>query len=151
MMVVASAARRARYCGTVMPPRSWSPRKVFSVMGVAILPARISAAVDLEDAAVDLLREMLGVQEVRDAVEGVVVDQDGAEQRLLGLDVVGRRRGKCRPAGRRAAHGRPDARTSSILLMRRALRSRTRAGIALDAVRRNSVACPARAQSGTSI
>ena len=30
--------------GRVMPPRSWSPRKVFSVIGVAILPARISDA-----------------------------------------------------------------------------------------------------------
>ncbi|ESZ22769.1 hypothetical protein [Mesorhizobium sp. L2C084A000] len=33
---------------------------------------------------------MAGLEEVGDAVEGIVVDEDGAEQRLLGLDVVGR-------------------------------------------------------------
>ena len=42
----------------------------------------------LEDALVDRLEEMLGKQEVGDAVERVVVDQDRAQQRLLGLDVV---------------------------------------------------------------
>ena len=41
-MVVASAARRARYCGTVTPPRSCSPRNVFKVMGEASFPARMS-------------------------------------------------------------------------------------------------------------
>ena len=41
---------------------------------------------DLVDAAVDFLDEMLRLEEVGDAVEGVVVDQDRAEQRLLGLD-----------------------------------------------------------------
>jgi hypothetical protein len=41
MIVVASAASRARYWLTVSPPMSMSPsRKVFSVIGVAILPAR---------------------------------------------------------------------------------------------------------------
>ena len=42
---------------------------------------------DLVDAAVDLLDEVLGLEEIGDAVEGVVVDQDRAEQGLLGLDV----------------------------------------------------------------
>ena len=46
---------------------------------------------DLVDAAMDFLDEMLGLQEVGDAVPGVVVDQDRAEQRLLGLDVGGGR------------------------------------------------------------
>ncbi len=42
MMVVASAARRARYWPTVMPPMSVSAgTKVFSVTGVATLPIRI--------------------------------------------------------------------------------------------------------------
>ena len=45
---------------------------------------------NLEDLAVQRLVEMAGLQEIRDPVEGVVVDQDRAEQRLLGLDVVGR-------------------------------------------------------------
>jgi hypothetical protein len=36
----------------------------------------------------DRLEEMVGQQEVRDPVEGVVIDQDRAQQRLLGLDVV---------------------------------------------------------------
>ena len=44
---------------------------------------------DLEDAAMDLLDEMLDLQEVGDPVVGVVVDQNRAEQRLLGLDVAG--------------------------------------------------------------
>lgn len=44
----------------------------------------------LIDLAVQRLVEMAGLEEVRDAVEGVVVDEDGAEQRLLGLDVVWR-------------------------------------------------------------
>ena len=45
---------------------------------------------DLVDAAMDFLDEMLGAQEIRDAVVGVVVDQDRADQRLLGLVVGGR-------------------------------------------------------------
>ena len=59
-----------------------------SVIGVASLPARISDSRHLVDAAVQLLGEMLGFEEVRDPVERVVVDEDRAEQRLLGLDVV---------------------------------------------------------------
>ena len=46
---------------------------------------------DLEDAAMNLLDEMLAPKKVGDAVEGVVVDQDRAEQRLLGVEVVRRR------------------------------------------------------------
>ena len=43
-MVVASAASRARYWLTVMPPMSIdTSRKVLSVTGVASLPARISS------------------------------------------------------------------------------------------------------------
>jgi hypothetical protein len=45
---------------------------------------------DLIDLAVQGLVEMRRFQEIRDPVEGVVVDEDGAEQRLLGLDVVRR-------------------------------------------------------------
>ena len=39
----------------------------------------------------NLLDEMLAPKEVGDAVEGVVVDEDRAEQRLFGLEVVRRR------------------------------------------------------------
>ena len=42
-----------------------------------------------EDPAVDRLEEVLRAQELADPMVGLVVDQDGAEQRLLGLDVVG--------------------------------------------------------------
>ena len=42
----------------------------------------------LVDPGVDRLEEVLGAQELADAVVGLVVDQDGAQQRLLGLDVV---------------------------------------------------------------
>ena len=60
----------------------------------------------LEDAAVNLLAEMLRLQEVRDPVEGVVVDEDGAEQRLLGLDVV---RGNPVAVGARLGRGAEPA------------------------------------------
>ena len=43
---------------------------------------------DLVDLAVDRLVEMLGQQEIGNAVERFVVDEDGAEQRLLRLDVL---------------------------------------------------------------
>jgi hypothetical protein len=42
----------------------------------------------LVDLAVDAVEEMLGQQEVGDPVIGVIVDQDGAEKRLLRLDVA---------------------------------------------------------------
>ena len=90
MTVVASAARRARYCETVTPPRSWSPRKVLSVIGVATLPALDEARRDLVDAPVQRPRRNARLEEVGDAVIGLVVDEDRAEQRLLGLDVVRR-------------------------------------------------------------
>ena len=43
---------------------------------------------DLEDAAMQLFVEMLGSQEVRDAIKCVVVDENRAQQGLFGLDVV---------------------------------------------------------------
>ena len=46
---------------------------------------------DLEDAAMNLLDEMVAPEEVGHAVERVVVDEDRAEQRLLRLEVVRRR------------------------------------------------------------
>ena len=67
-----------------------SGRKVLTVIGVAVLPARMILPHDLVDLAVDRLVEMLGREEVGDAIERLVVDEDGAEQRLLGLDVVRR-------------------------------------------------------------
>lgn len=45
---------------------------------------------DFKNLAVDRLHEVLGQQEVRDAVIGVVVDHDRAEERLLRVDVVRR-------------------------------------------------------------
>ena len=65
-------------------------RKVLSVTGVAILPARIRLAARLEDARCSGSKKCAGLEEVRDPVERLVVDQDGAEQRLLRLDVVRR-------------------------------------------------------------
>src|SRR5262249_59594988 len=43
---------------------------------------------DIEDLLMHRLEEMRGLEEVGYAVERVVVDEDGAEQRLLRLDVV---------------------------------------------------------------
>ncbi|MCY1519416.1 hypothetical protein D9M68_541660 [compost metagenome] len=45
---------------------------------------------NLEDLAVQRLVQMHGLQEVRDAIEGVVVDEDRAEQSLFGFKVVRR-------------------------------------------------------------
>ncbi len=43
----------------------------------------------LEDLPVQRIEEVHRLQERRDAVHGLVVDQDRTEERLLGLDVVG--------------------------------------------------------------
>ena len=88
MIVVASAARRARYCGTVTPPRVRVAEERLQRDRRRQLAGPDQRARDLEDAAMDRLEEMLRLQEVRHAVEGVVVDEDRAEQRLLGLDIV---------------------------------------------------------------
>jgi hypothetical protein len=45
---------------------------------------------DLVDAPVQILEEVRGLEEVRDPVIGVVVDQNRTEQGLLGIDVVRR-------------------------------------------------------------
>ena len=60
------------------------------VTGVGDLVGADELAGDLEDAPVHRLEEMLRLEEIGDAVEGLVVDQDGAEQRLFGLDVLRR-------------------------------------------------------------
>ena len=74
-----------------MPAMSASAgRKVFSVTGVASLPARIRLRAMLVDLLVDRLEEMLRLEEVGDAVERLVVDEDRAQQRLLRLDIVRR-------------------------------------------------------------
>src|SRR5208282_2276726 len=46
---------------------------------------------DLENTAVNLFDEMLAPEEIRDAIERVVVDEDRSQERLFGLEVVGRR------------------------------------------------------------
>ena len=43
---------------------------------------------DLIDLLMDRLEEMLRLEEVRNPVEGLVVDEDRAEQRLFRLDIV---------------------------------------------------------------
>ncbi len=72
---------------------------------------------DLVDAAMDLLDEMLGLEKVGDAVEGVVVDQDRAEQRLFGFDVERRSAiGGFGSVGRRRRAGPGIVRRSPWLL-----------------------------------
>jgi len=44
-----------------------------------------------EDAAVNGLGEMFGQQKFGDSVEGRIVDENGAQERLLGLDIARRR------------------------------------------------------------
>ena len=100
-MVVASAARRARYWPTVMPPRSVSAgTKVFSVTGVATLPIRIRLPAVSIDGLVDRLEEVLRLQKIRHPVERVVVDQDRAQHALFRLDIV-----RCAPIGRSSRVG----------------------------------------------
>ena len=88
MTVVASAARRARYCCIETPSISSVGQEGLDGDRVGLLAGADDLGRDLVDLAVDALVEMLGFEEVRDAVERLVVDQDGAEQRLLGLDIV---------------------------------------------------------------
>jgi hypothetical protein len=68
----------------------------------------------LEDLAMQGVMEVLGFQEVRHPVEGVVVDEDRAEQCLLGLDVVRRfpveRRFRLPELACCLGHSRPDSR-----------------------------------------
>ena len=53
-----------------------------------VLASLNQLAHDLEKAAMQGLEKVIRLQEARHAVEGFVVDQDRAKQRLLGLDVV---------------------------------------------------------------
>ena len=39
----------------------------------------------------DFLREMLGLEEIGNAIKSVVIDEDRAKQRLLRLDIVRRK------------------------------------------------------------
>jgi hypothetical protein len=59
------------------------------VRGSAALPKRISWAAFLVDLPMQRVKEVPGLEEIGNAVERLVVDQDSAEQRLLDLDVVG--------------------------------------------------------------
>ena len=64
------------------------------------------SAGELENALMDRLEEMLRLEEVGDPVERLVVDQDGAEQRLFGLDIVRCACGMPAPRARLLACGR---------------------------------------------
>jgi len=61
------------------------------VMGEASFPARISEPAVSKNAAVDFLDEMIGAQEIGNAIESVVVEENRPQQRLLGLRIMGRR------------------------------------------------------------
>ena len=91
-MVVALAASRPRYCGTV--------RRGVDRLGVLeerlerdrrrLLARGDQLGGRLVDLLVQRIVEVVRLEEARDAVVRLVVDEDGAEQRLLGLEVVGR-------------------------------------------------------------
>jgi hypothetical protein len=55
------------------------------------LVAQDQARQRIVDAAVHRIGEMFGLQEIGDAVEGVVVGEDRAEQGLFGFEIVRRR------------------------------------------------------------
>ena len=57
------------------------------------------AAGGLEDGLMDRLEEVLRLQEIRNPIERVVVDQDRAEKALFRLDIV-----RCAPIGRSCRH-----------------------------------------------
>ena len=59
----------------------------------------------LEDALMDALEEMLRLEEIGNAIKRLVIDEDSAQQRLLGLDIV-RRRAECRFRGKLLACSR---------------------------------------------
>ena len=89
MMVVASAASRARYCAE----RHAADVDIGVEEGLqrhrrGDLAGADQVARELVDLLVDRLEEMLRLEEVGDAVERLVVDQDGAQQRLFRLDIV---------------------------------------------------------------
>ncbi len=54
-------------------------------------PGSHQSAGEVEDALMDRFEEVLRCKEIGDAVEGLVIDQDGAEQRLFGFDIMRRR------------------------------------------------------------
>ena len=74
------------------------------MIGVACLPEAISLDRGLVDLLVQRIVEVVRLEEARDAVVRLVVDEDGAEQRLLGLEIVG-----CGPEGQGIGGGSGDA------------------------------------------
>src|SRR5262249_9034883 len=96
MIVVASAARRARYWARLNPAMSVSAgRNVFNVTGDASLPVRMRLR-DVVDLLMDRLEEMLRLEKIADAIKRLVVHQDRAQKGLLRLDIV-----RCGAVGRR--------------------------------------------------
>ena len=90
MIAVASAARRARVLRDGDAAEVGVAEEGLQRDGGRDLAGTDQLRGDVEDAPVHLFGKMLGAQEIGDAVVGIVVDQDGAEQRLLRLDVVRR-------------------------------------------------------------
>ncbi len=63
---------------------------------------------EVVDAAMQVLGEMLGPEEIGHAIEGVIIDEDRAEQRLFGLDIM-RREAKAGLDGGIRAGGKADS------------------------------------------
>ena len=90
-MAIAEPASLARYCAPPTSARASSfSNQLLSVTGGRDLPALDQLPAGLVDAPVNGLEEMPRLQKSEHAVGRFVVDEDGAEQRLFGLDVVGR-------------------------------------------------------------
>ena len=91
MIVVASAARRAKIL-----VRRHAAKIMIADIGLQDDGCRDFSAADqlgqnLIDTAVQFFREMFRTQEIGDPVEGIIIDEDRAEQRLFDLDVMRRR------------------------------------------------------------
>ena len=70
------------------PTCSFSFRKLFRVRGSAVLREPDELRRLLVDLPMQRIEEVHRLEEIGDAIEGFVVDQDRAEKRLLDLDVM---------------------------------------------------------------
>ena len=66
-----------------------SGRKVLSVSGVGDLARADQTGGELEDLLMDRFVEMRSRKEIGDAIERFVVDENGTDQGLFHLDIVG--------------------------------------------------------------
>ena len=92
MMVVASAARRARYWASQSGDVDLGGQERLQRHRGRELTGADQATSNVVGLLVDRLEEMLGFEEIADPIERLVVDEDRAQEGLLRLDIVRRTR-----------------------------------------------------------